>query len=185
MDAFEAIRGRRSIRAYRSEAVSRETLGRIIEAATCAPSAMNGQQWRFTVLTGGSKRGFTDFFRAALVKRGEEKGAGIVAGPLRSCSVMEQAPVVVIVWNAGEGGWEVESQSVAASIENMLLAAYASGLGGLWIADIHYANHAVREYFSSRWRLAAAVTLGYPAASEAEKKPPRKMGVSEVAEFRE
>ena len=47
---IEAIKQRRSIRAYQPKQVSRDLLRTIIEAANEAPSAMNSQPWRFVVV---------------------------------------------------------------------------------------------------------------------------------------
>ena len=51
MDLFEAIRGRRSCRAYLKDAVEREVVEKILEAATWAPSPLNSQPWEFLVVT--------------------------------------------------------------------------------------------------------------------------------------
>lgn len=117
---------------------------------------------------------------------------------------MEQAPVLVMVWNASGGrtqeavravatapandmrarvqtfGRKVELQSVAAAIQNMLLKAYSVGLGSLWIGDIYYAVDALTMHLGKPWELVAAVTLGWPAATPA---PRAKMTVEEVTEF--
>ena len=44
MELIETIKGRRSIREYIDTPVPRELIEEIIEAATWAPSAKNGQQ---------------------------------------------------------------------------------------------------------------------------------------------
>ena len=55
MDAIEAIMTRRSVRDYKSGAVSRETIDRLLECAMQAPSAGNQQPWHFVVLTDRQK----------------------------------------------------------------------------------------------------------------------------------
>ncbi len=50
MDTIEAIEGRRSVRAFKSEPVARDILEKIIHAALCAPSWENTQPWEFAVL---------------------------------------------------------------------------------------------------------------------------------------
>jgi len=47
---LEAIRKRRSIRAYDAKPVPRELVNTVIEAGNEAPSAMNSQPWRFVVV---------------------------------------------------------------------------------------------------------------------------------------
>ena len=56
MDVDKAIMGRRSVRKYSDKPVPLESVREVLEAGTWAPSAKNGQQWRFTVLTGSSKK---------------------------------------------------------------------------------------------------------------------------------
>jgi len=77
MDLDEAIRGRRSVRSYADKGVSDELVRQVIEAGTFAPSAKNGQQWRFTVLTGQAKKGLTGEFRRELEKLSKRIGRGI------------------------------------------------------------------------------------------------------------
>jgi nitroreductase len=50
MEVLEAIKGRRSIRAFRNDAVSQEAVEKRVDAATWAPSAGNVQPWEFVVV---------------------------------------------------------------------------------------------------------------------------------------
>lgn len=180
MDLDQAIRGRRSVRSYIDKNVPKDLLRQIIEAGTFAPSAKNGQQWRFTVLTGNAKKELTDLFRRELDKVSKRIGKQNMGSSFSSCSIMEEAPVVIIVWNAGERGWETEIHSVAAAIQNMLLKGYALGLGTLWIGDIFYTVGALKKHFGKPWKLTAAVAVGW--AKDVPEPRPRK-SVDEVAEF--
>lgn len=180
MDLDEAIRGRRSVRSYVDKSVSEELVRQVIEAGTFAPSAKNGQQWRFTVLRGEAKRGLTDVFRRELDLLSRRIGSGNMGSSFGSCGVMEEAPVVIVVWNAGEIGWETEAHGVAAAIQNMLLKAYALGLGTVWIGDIYYTLEALKRHLGKPWKLMAAVALGCPV--HIPEPRPRK-SVDEVTEF--
>jgi len=51
----DAIVGRQSIRAYKTDPVPRETIERILAIAGRAPSGSNMQPWKVTVLTGAAK----------------------------------------------------------------------------------------------------------------------------------
>ncbi len=93
---------------------------------------------------------------------------------------MEEAPVVIMVWNTGERGWETEVHSVAAAIQNLLLKAYSLGLGTVWIGDIFYTLEALQKHLGKPWKLTAAVALGRPAHTP---KPRPRKPVDEVAEF--
>ncbi|MHA2349432.1 MAG: nitroreductase family protein [Candidatus Thorarchaeota archaeon] len=177
MDIDEAIKGRRSVRTYKSDEVGEDLVRQIIEAATYAPSAKNGQQWRFTVLTGESKDKFTDLYRSKLNTLTFDVGSSF-----GSCDMMEEAPVVIVVWNTHQFGWQTEAHSVAAAIQNMLLKAYSLGLGTCWIGDIFYAYKAIMDYFKKPWKLLAAVTLGWPEAIPGSRE---RLSVDDVAEFLE
>jgi nitroreductase len=184
MNLDEAIRGRSSICEYKEKSVPEELVRQAIEAATFAPSAKNGQQWRFTVLTGNAKNELTDRFRHELEILCKKIGIENIGSAFGSCSIMEKAPVVIMVWNAGEMGWETEKHSVAAAIQNMLLKAYSLGLGSLWIRDIFFAVEALEQHLGKPWKILAAVTLGYPAyvPDGPWNGKPRK-SVDEVAEL--
>ncbi len=51
LSAWEAIEARRSIRKFSSDAVPREMIDQMLEAARLAPSGGNVQPWRFLVVT--------------------------------------------------------------------------------------------------------------------------------------
>lgn len=175
MSVDEALRERRSIRAYLDREVPEDLIRQIIDAATFAPSAKNGQQWRFTVLTGESKLEFTALYRNELDKLEYDVGSSY-----GSCQMMEKVPAVIIVWNTNERGWTTEVHSVAAAIQNLLLKAHSLGLGTCWIGDIFYTYEAIVKHFKKPWKLLAAITVGWP--SVVPKLKPR-LSVDEVTEF--
>ncbi len=55
MDLNEAIHSRRSVRAYKDEPLTRETVDKLIRAAVQAPSASNRQPWAFVVIQGNER----------------------------------------------------------------------------------------------------------------------------------
>jgi nitroreductase len=207
MNVEDAIKGRRSIRSFKETPVSNESIRKIIEAGTYAPSGKNGQPWRFTVLTGSAKDELTELMNRELQSKASKYGAPAMGSSLSTCLIMKQAPVLIPVWNnretfnqprlvdmmaklrmilpsADELLHTVEIQGVSAAIQNMLLVAYSMGLGTLWINDIYFALDALTTRFDNSWDLVAAVSLGYPADSEVSKSPPPKLSVDEVADFR-
>jgi len=50
MDIFEIIKKRRSIRVYKPNQIPQEKMNQVLEAARLAPSAHNGQPWKFLVI---------------------------------------------------------------------------------------------------------------------------------------
>ena len=175
MSVDDAIKGRRSVRTYKNDDVKIELVRECIEAATYAPSAKNGQQWRFTVLTGEAKDKFTDMYRDELGKLTYDVGSSF-----GSCTMMEEAPVVIMVWNTNELGWSTEAHSVSAAIQNLLLKAQSLGLGACWIGDVFYTYEAIMDYFKKPWKLLAGITLGWSDVSPGIKP---RLSVDEVTEF--
>ena len=66
MEIIEAIRGRASTRAFLDQAVARETIESVLEAARWAPSGGNTQPWEVAVVTGSLKREIGDRMVEAL-----------------------------------------------------------------------------------------------------------------------
>ena len=182
MELIDAIKGRRSIRKFKPDPVPREVIEDILEAGNWSPSAKNGHQWRFTVLTGMAKDNYNLMFRDHLNKFIQKIGRKEAGSAPWTLEIMEKAPVVVIVWNTNENGWTTEEHSVAAAIQNICLRAYDLGIGSLWIGDVFYAFEETKKYFSKEWKLSGAVALGYPGT---EGKVPKKLSLAEVAEFLE
>jgi nitroreductase len=121
MDAYEAIRVRKSVRSYLDRPVERETLERVLEAARMAPSASNRQEWRFVVVTDPEKRR-----RLAA----EAAGQAFIA----------EAPVVIAACAENDGkimrcGQACYPIDVAIAIDHLTLAAAAEGLGTCWIGS--------------------------------------------------
>ncbi len=178
---MNAIATRRSIRRYLDRPVPSDQIDRLLDCATRAPSSHNSQPWRFAVITTSSvkaqladqmgERLKSDRLRAA--DRIEEIDRDVA----RSRARITSAPVVIIVCLAIDSDDQYERlmaiQSVAASIENLLLAAHEMGLGACWMAAPLYCPDVVREvlHLPSDWEAQALITIGYPA--DAGKPRPR------------
>lgn len=66
MDAIEAIKRRRSIRAYLDRALDRETIRKILESASSAPSSTNMQPWEVDIVLGEAKKRLSERLIAAV-----------------------------------------------------------------------------------------------------------------------
>ena len=181
---------RRSVRKYQLEAVSSDVLGRILEAARWAPSAHNAQPWRFVVLRERHvKRRLAEAMARAWDRDLQEDGAPRDVRESLTQASMERftsAPIVVIAClTMGEvEGYPDERrrgaertmaiQSVAAAIQNMLLAAHGEGLGACWFCAPLFCPEVVRETLEipAEVEPQALITLGRPA--EKPDPPPRK-----------
>ena len=56
MEVYEAIKIRKSVRAYDNKPIPEEILLKVLEAGRAAPSATNAQPWHFIVVKSPGKR---------------------------------------------------------------------------------------------------------------------------------
>ena len=153
LDALEAIRTRRSIRAYLDQPVRKELIEQVVDAGRLAATGMNIQPWEFVVVTDhNTRRALVE-----LVKSGQH---------------IMQAPVCILVF-CRESMFYLEDGSAAT--QNILVAARALGLGTCWIAgDKTPWSEDVRKLLGvpEGIRLVSIVTMGYPAEQPQKDKRP-------------
>ena len=128
--ALDVIMSRTSIRSFTGEPVSKEQLETILKAGMAAPTAMNGQPWRFVVVTD------------------KEKIAQVFASGFRGEMFTQAGAVIVVCGQTTQMGRpfgqpdapEQEMPNMfwyedcSAAAENILLAVKALGLGAVWTA---------------------------------------------------
>jgi nitroreductase len=135
MDLNEAITGRRSVREYTALAVDEPTIHRLIDAAISAPSAVNQQPWTFTVVRDQSvldrvSHDAKSYMLSTMpASAHSDHFKSLLNDP--KFHIFYHAPVLILISGAAEGPWIIEDCALAA--ENMMLAAYAAGLGSCWI----------------------------------------------------
>ena len=178
---FDLILTRRSIRRYTHEPVDRALVETVLEAATRAPSAHHRQPWRFAVVISPEAKeqlasAMGERLRADRVADGDSPDV-VGADVARSRARITSAPAVVLACltmadmdkysDARRGNAErsMAIQSVAAAIQNLLLAAHAQGLAACWMCAPLFAPAAARDALDlpADWEPQALVTLGYPA----------------------
>lgn len=185
METLEAIAGRRSIRKFLDRPVEREDIEAVLETAIQAPSGKNRQPWRFVVVADQEQR--MQMIRVMLAGIAASKLQGRDTGTaIMTARVMEHAPVTVFVFNPeGRHPWtehsigqifqeSVDTQSIGAAIENMLLAAQEKGLATLWMCDVWSAYEQLIDWLGEPGQLIAAVALGY-AAEQPPARPRRTL----------
>ena len=159
MDVFEAIKRRRSIRAYKNIDVAKETIEKLIDAARWAPSAGNIQPWEFIIV------------------RNPETKRKLAEAALNQ-TFIEEAPVVIVVCadceRSGRGYGSRGAtlyciQDTAAAIQNIHLAATALGLGTCWIGA--FKEEPVKKLLKipNGIRPVAIIPVGYPAEQPAPR----------------
>jgi len=117
MDVEEAIRTRRTHKAYGADPVPRETLDELLELARWAPNHNLTNPWRFRVLGPDALE---------RLKR--------AAGP-EAAAKLDRAPTLVAASATQDGdpvANEEDRDAAAAACYIVLLAAHERGLGGYW-----------------------------------------------------
>lgn len=176
---MDLIRSRRSIRHYTDQPVSSHLIDQLLEAATRAPSSHNSQPWRFVVITTSSMKAqladrMGERLRADRL-RANDRVEQIDRDVTRSRGRITSAPVVIIACLSIDSDDHYERlmaiQSVAASIQNLLLAAHDVGLGACWMAAPLYCPDVVRDVLQlpDDWDAQALITIGY-AANDGRRK---------------
>jgi F420 biosynthesis protein FbiB-like protein len=180
IDLHSFLRTRRSIRRFKPDRIPEAVIENILATATFAPSAHNRQPWRFCVVT--DKRVKVDLaeamatdFERDLTRDGVplEK---IQAQIKRSKDRLTSAPVAILLCldmsemdrypdkKRQYAERTMAVQSVAAAGLQLLLAAHAEGLGGVWVCSPLFAQETIQRTLglSESWEPQAMFFVGYP-----------------------
>ncbi len=177
----DVIHARRSIRHYTDQPIPPQLIDQLLEAATYAPSAHNRQPWRFAVISRPTVKAqlaerMGERLRSDRLRDGDPLEA-IERDVQRSRERIVSAPVVIVAClslrdtdrypderrNALEKIMAI--QSVAAALQNLLLAAHDLSLGTCWMCAPLFCPDVVREALQlpDDWEAQALITIGYPA----------------------
>ncbi len=177
MDVFEAIRTILAVRSYADRPIPREVLLRILEAGRLSASAENAQPWHFILIQN----------RDMLRRLGAVTGAGphspeslasirawgiplqrIGAGPY----IADAQAAIVVVTDRTIFGFSDGSRA----IQNMLLAAWAEGVGGNWVGFGGGGLDPLKPVFGipDELDVMGVLPLGYPSKPVGQGKKKRK-----------
>lgn len=178
---IETIMSRRSIRAYKDQAVPREILQQIAECGINAPNGMNAQQWEVRIVDNAE-------WIAAATKSYVESVKGTPSEKMVSGegfkNMFRNAPAVIFIAHKPGRCTQVDCGLMAG---NMVLAAKSLGLGTCCMMGPlgFFSTPEGKDFLSSMklsegYELLLCVGVGYPAEEPAAK--PRKKEVIEFVE---
>jgi nitroreductase len=160
MNVLDAIKQRRSIRAFQDKPIEEEKLRRVLEAGRLAPSAKNRQEWRYV-----------------LVRDKELRRKVAVA--CNNQYFIAEAPLVIVgcatmtdyVLTCGQPAYAID---VSISMDHMTLQAVEEGLGTCWIGA--FKEDEVKRVLGipEDMRVVEVMPLGYPRF-QPEAKPRMKL----------
>ena len=170
---MEAIKGRRSIRKYKSDPVPEETLHKVMEAIRWAPSWANTQCWEVIV---------------AKDSKVKSELANTLPKGNPAFSSMTEAPIVIVLCGKRgisgsyggkpvtvKGDWLMFDSGLVT--QNLCLAAYALGLGTVIVGLFDHIKAEKILDVPQNVEVVAMIPLGYPAS--AGNIPKRK----EISDF--
>ena len=137
-DTVALIRHRRSIfpKQYTGDALSRDVINDMLEAARFAPSHKLTEAWRFVIFESVESRAdlgkfMAEQYRSAQEMAGKEVLQAKYEKKMKNCALSSHVIAVVINTNSQNPAWE-EIASVSMAVQNMLLVAAAHGAGAYW-----------------------------------------------------
>jgi nitroreductase len=178
MDAIEAILTRRSVPKVSDTAPEASEIQRLLDVAIRAPNHHLTEPWRFIVMKGES----LDQLGEAMAERVREQYAGDPDLEKRieaERSRPRRAPViVVVVYSPSDNPKAIEREdryAVGALMQNILLAAHASGLGAYLRTGPAAEYEGVHRFLGlePREEIAGFIYLGYPAEDPGTSQTPR------------
>jgi len=151
MELWEAIKGRRSVRSFLEKPVERALLERLLEAAIWAPSGGNAQTWQFVVVTEPER-----------IRSIKTVSPGLLGDPAAVIAVCQDLAAA-----RERGGTLGETflapVDAAMATENLLLAAYAEGLGTCVVASFHRGAVGRLLALPRRVEPMLLISVGWPA----------------------
>ncbi|MEM3795317.1 MAG: nitroreductase family protein, partial [Thermoprotei archaeon] len=160
---LSTVMGRRTIRFYLDKPVPMQLVDKVLEAARRAPSAHNSQPWVFYVIGTPTARSrlvgsLIEEWERAMRSDGRPEEL-IQSTKLKFTRRFSRAPVLILAcvnhgvlyYNryADARRRQLEGilghHSLAAAIENMMLAAHALGLGACWYSAPLFCSQRVKD----------------------------------------
>lgn len=192
------MRSRRSVRRFREQPIPDEVIQDILSTAIYAPSAHNRQPWRFVVLKDTTRK---ELLADAMVKdfardlrQDGVSEAKIEAQIQRSRDRLLSAPLVIVLCldmsemdsypdeKRRQAERTMAIQSVAAAGLQLLLAAHAEGLAGVWVCSPLFAGETIQQtlQLSETWEPQGMFYLG---AADKLPAPRERKGLESIVQW--
>jgi nitroreductase len=177
MELDVCLKGRRSVRCYTDEPVSKEQVEAVLEAGVWAPTAMFREPCRFIVIENKELIKFVSFETKVVVKQ--------MMPPLADKFSTEKdvicydAPVLILICAEKDKQWtDLNLIDSVLAAENMFLKAYELGLGTCYMGFVQFLNskpEVLRKMgVPENFVMTVPLILGHPKAKQKagrRKKP--------------
>jgi nitroreductase len=167
MKVIDAMKTRKSVRAYLNTPIEKKKMNTILNAARLAPSASNRQEWRFIIVS-------------------DPKLRSKLAEAANRQSFVGEAPLIIVacaetdnhVMSCGQLCYPID---VAIALDHITLAAVEQGLGTCWIGA--FDEQKVKEILSipNKIRVVELMPIGYPSDPSISKK--NRLSLNEIVKY--
>jgi nitroreductase len=135
MELDACIKGRRSVRAYTDEPVSKQQIDAILEAGVWAPTGMGREPWRFIIIEDKKLIKLVSDETKECVKQAMPQLA------TQFCTeadiICYNAPMLILVCTEKDSQWgHVSLRDSVLAAQNMFLKAYELGLGTCYMGFV-------------------------------------------------
>ncbi len=165
MEVEEAIRKRKSVRAYRKEKIPREKIEKILDSVRMAPSAKNKQDWKFVIIDDEDEK--EQIYKAANKQRFVKEAPVVIAGIATEPEFMMSCDI--------PGG----IVDVSIALDHLTLKAAEEGLGTCWIGAYDQEEAKKILEIPEDHKIVCLMTLGYPKKS-LDKTEKRRKNLKEI-----
>jgi len=193
MGIYQAMRTLRAVRRLKPDPIPEEVLQRVLEAATWAPTGGNQQPWRIIAVKDRDKKSrlgawyaerwsvFSKMYRSSIpadmAEDARKRMLRTIAAGDYLANHFGATPVIAIfcfnpkqmaITDAKQNRLSVVGGgSIYPSVENLLLACRAEGLGCVLTTLLCEVEPQVKELLAipEGWGTAAAIPIGYPVGS--------------------
>lgn len=169
MELFEALKERRSYRAYEQKPVEENVIRELLEACIYAPSGMDSQPWAFVIIEDQTYlKDLSDRAKKLVLEEIQKQGLSDsdmhIADP--AFNIFYEAPVLICIFADKNVGTYLQDASLAA--QNLMLAAHGKGLGSCWIHDTLLFNDEIKAKYNlpTNYEMVAPIVVGYPSGEK-------------------
>lgn len=173
MELDTAIKGRRSVRAYNSNPVSKEQIQKILEAGTWAPTGMAREPWRFVVIQDKNLIKYVSDETKIVVKQVMPHLSERFS--TKADIICYKAPVLIMVCVEKDQQWEnINLLDSVLATQNMFLKAYELGFGTCYMGYVNMLNRKPEVLkkigIPENYQLMVPFIIGHPKAPQGNGK---------------
>jgi nitroreductase len=174
MELDNCIKGRRSVRAYTDQQVSKNAIEKVLEAGIWAATGMDKQPWRFIVIEDKSVIKFI----SDETKKAVQKAMPTISKRFETTEdiICYNAPVLILICTEiDENFGHIYLRDSVLAAQNMFLKAYELGLGTCymgWIDVLNQNQPAVlkKAGLPDGYEMQVSLILGHPKVKTGSRK---------------